>query len=67
MHYATPASGPLPNKCGVLTPDRLARSYCAQILITDELARHGVQIHYLDAPAVRDNPEATLLVQECRV
>ena len=23
----------------------------------------GVQIHYLDAPPVRDNPEATLLVQ----
>src|SRR5579859_4582724 len=25
-----------------LTPDRLARSYAYQILITDELARHGV-------------------------
>src|SRR6266581_2994269 len=46
-----------------LTPDRLARSYAYQILITDELARHGVRIHYLDAPPVRDNPEATLLVQ----
>jgi site-specific DNA recombinase len=46
-----------------LTPDRLARSYAYQILITDELARHGVGIHYLDAPPVRDNPEATLLVQ----
>src|SRR5438128_5811939 len=46
-----------------LTPDRLARSYAYQILISDELARHGVQIHYLDAPPVRDNPEATLLVQ----
>jgi site-specific DNA recombinase len=46
-----------------LTPDRLARSYAYQILISDELARHGVQIHYLDAPPVRDHPEATLLVQ----
>src|SRR5438874_9958952 len=46
-----------------LTPDRLARSYAYQILITDELARHGVQVQYLDAPPVRDNPEATLLVQ----
>jgi site-specific DNA recombinase len=27
-----------------LTPDRLARSYAYQILITDELLRHGVQV-----------------------
>src|SRR2546427_550233 len=46
-----------------LTPDRLARSYAYQILITDELARHGVQVQYLDAPPFRDDPEATLLVQ----
>ena len=42
-----------------LTPDRLARSYAYQILITDELARHGVQVHYLDAPPLDDDPEAT--------
>jgi site-specific DNA recombinase len=30
-----------------LTPDRLARSYVDQILITDELAKHGVQVQYL--------------------
>jgi site-specific DNA recombinase len=46
-----------------LTPDRLARSYAYQILITDELARYDVQICFLDAPPVRDDPEATLLVQ----
>jgi len=46
-----------------LTPDRLARSYAYQILITDELARHEVQVCYLDAPPLRDDPEATLLVQ----
>src|SRR5438270_3047567 len=46
-----------------LTPDRLARSYAYQILITDELARHGVQVRYLDAPPLDDDPEATLLVQ----
>jgi site-specific DNA recombinase len=46
-----------------LTPDRLARSYAYQILITDELARHGVQVQYLDAPPLDDDPEATLLVQ----
>lgn len=46
-----------------LTPDRLARSYAYQILVTDELARHEVQVRYLDAPALKDDPEATLLVQ----
>jgi site-specific DNA recombinase len=44
-------------------PDRLARSYAYQILVTDELARHGVQVGYLDAPPLEDDPEATLLVQ----
>src|SRR5438067_10332967 len=46
-----------------LTPDRLARSYAYQILITDELLRHGVHVHYLDAPPLDDDPEATLVVQ----
>ena len=46
-----------------LTPDRLARSYAYQILITDELLRHGVQVRYVDAPPLGDDPEATLLVQ----
>jgi site-specific DNA recombinase len=46
-----------------LTPDRLARSYAYQILVTDELARHGIQMQYLDAPPLEDDPEATLLVQ----
>jgi DNA invertase Pin-like site-specific DNA recombinase len=46
-----------------LTPDRLARSYAYQILVTDELARHGVHVCYLDAPPLTDDPEATLLVQ----
>ncbi len=46
-----------------LTPDRLARSYAYQILVTDELSRHGVRVLYLDAPPLDDDPEATLLVQ----
>ena len=41
-----------------LTPDRLARSYAYQILVTDELLRHGVQVRYLDAPPLGDDPEA---------
>ena len=40
-----------------LTPDRLARSYAYQILVTDELARHGVQVCYLDAPPLTDDPD----------
>jgi site-specific DNA recombinase len=32
-----------------LTPDRLTRSHGDQNLITGELAKHGVQVQYLDA------------------
>lgn len=46
-----------------LTPDRLSRSYAYQVLITDELARHGVAIRYLDAPNVASDPQARLLTQ----
>ena len=46
-----------------LTPDRLSRSYAYQVLITDELARHGVAIRYLDAPDVASDPQARLLTQ----
>ncbi len=46
-----------------LTPDRLARSYAYQVLITDELARYGVAIRYLDTPPFDSDPQARLLVQ----
>ncbi|MGH9157934.1 MAG: recombinase family protein, partial [Acidimicrobiales bacterium] len=46
-----------------LTPDRLARSYAYQVLITDELARFGVAIRYLDAPPIDSDPQARLLTQ----
>ena len=46
-----------------LTPDRLSRSYAYQVLITDELARHGVAIRYLDAPEMASDPQARLLTQ----
>ena len=39
-----------------LTPDRLSRSYAYQVLIADELARHGVAIRYLDAPEIASDP-----------
>ncbi len=46
-----------------LTPDRLSRSYAYQVLITDELARHGVVVRYLDAPNLDSDPQARLLTQ----
>jgi site-specific DNA recombinase len=46
-----------------LTPDRLSRSYAYQVLISDELARYGVSIRYLDAPEVNSDPQARLLTQ----
>ncbi|MGH9008248.1 MAG: recombinase family protein, partial [Acidimicrobiia bacterium] len=46
-----------------LTPDRLSRSYAYQVLITDELTRHGVAVRYLDAPDVASDPQARLLTQ----
>ena len=46
-----------------LTPDRLSRSYAYQVLITDELARHGVGVVYLDTPALATDPQARLLTQ----
>ena len=46
-----------------LTPDRLSRSYAYQVLISDELARHGVAIRYLDAPDITSDPQARLLTQ----
>ena len=46
-----------------LTPDRLSRSYAYQVLITDELARHGVTVRYLDAPDIASDPQARLLTQ----
>jgi site-specific DNA recombinase len=35
-----------------LTPDRLTRSRADQMLITDGLGRHGVEVRYLDTPEV---------------
>ncbi|MFN2505490.1 MAG: recombinase family protein, partial [Acidimicrobiales bacterium] len=46
-----------------LTPDRMSRSYAYQVLIADELARHGVVISYLDAPDIASDPQARLLTQ----
>jgi len=46
----------------VLAPDRLARKYAYQVLLIEELARHGVETVFLKAPQ-SDTPEDQLLLQ----
>jgi site-specific DNA recombinase len=46
-----------------LSPDRLARAYAYQVLVLDELTRHGVRVLFADAPAIEDDPQARLLTQ----
>jgi site-specific DNA recombinase len=46
-----------------LSPDRLARVYAYQVIVLDELARHGVAVCFADAPAIDDDPQARLLTQ----
>ncbi|HEY6423062.1 MAG TPA: recombinase family protein, partial [Pseudonocardiaceae bacterium] len=46
-----------------LSPDRLARSFAYQVLITDELARLGVTVRFTDTPPIDDDPQARLLIQ----
>jgi site-specific DNA recombinase len=47
-----------------LSPDRLARVYAYQVLVLDELARFGVEVHFTDAPDfATGDPQATLLTQ----
>ena len=46
-----------------LTPDRLARSYAYQMLVLDELERLGCKVHFTDAPAIDNDPQARLLTQ----
>lgn len=46
----------------VLSPDRLARKYAYQVLLTDELARSGVALVFLNR-AVGESPEDELLLQ----
>jgi site-specific DNA recombinase len=46
-----------------LSPDRLARIYAYQVIVLDELARHGVTVLFHDAPPLADDPQAQLLTQ----
>jgi DNA invertase Pin-like site-specific DNA recombinase len=46
-----------------LSPDRLARVYAYQVIVIDELARHGVSVFFHDAPPLDNDPQARLLTQ----
>jgi site-specific DNA recombinase len=46
----------------VTAPDRLARSYVHQVLLLDELERHGCQVEFLERPMSQD-PHDQLVLQ----
>src|SRR3954470_23663019 len=43
-------------------PDRLARNYVHQVLLLEELQRHGCQVEFVDRP-LSDGPQDQLLLQ----
>ena len=46
-----------------LSADRLARMYAYQVMVLDELARHGVSVHFHDTPVLNNDPQTQLLTQ----
>jgi site-specific DNA recombinase len=46
----------------ITAPDRLARNYVHQVLVMEELERHGCQVEFLDRPMSQD-PHDRLLLQ----
>jgi site-specific DNA recombinase len=46
----------------ITDPDRLARNYVHQVLLLDELQRHGCQVEFTDRP-LSDDPQDRLLLQ----
>ena len=46
-----------------LSPDRLARMYAYQVMVLDELSRHGVSVLFHDTPPLNDDPQCHLLTQ----
>ncbi len=46
----------------ITDPDRLARNYVHQVLLLEELQRHGCQIEFIDRP-LSDDPHDQLLLQ----
>src|SRR5947208_884161 len=46
----------------ITDPDRLARNYVHQVLLLDELQRHGCRVEFTDRP-MSDDPQDRLLLQ----
>src|SRR4051794_3895187 len=46
----------------ITAPDRLARNYVHQVLLVEELQRHGAEVTFLDRPMSQD-PHDQLLLQ----
>ena len=46
-----------------LSADRLVRMYAYQVIVLDELSRHGVTVRFHDTPQIEDDPQARLLTQ----
>ncbi len=44
------------------SPDRLSRNYAHQVLLIEELSRHGVEVVFIKSPKA-DTPEGQLLLQ----
>jgi site-specific DNA recombinase len=47
----------------VYDPDRLARKYAYQVVLIEELGKHGVEVIFLNAVEGIASPEANLLLQ----
>src|SRR3954465_13138705 len=50
------------DKIFITDPDRLARKYVHQVLLLEELQKHGCQVEFLDRP-MSQNPHDQLLLQ----
>lgn len=46
----------------IYSPDRLSRKYAYQVLLVEELARHGVEVRFIRSPQA-ETPEEHLLLQ----
>ena len=50
-------------RSGVCRPIGLARMYAYQVIVVDELGRHGVAVLFHDTPPLPDDPQTQLLTQ----
>jgi site-specific DNA recombinase len=56
------AAGARLDRILITEPDRLARNYVHQVLLVEELQKHGAEVEFLDRPMSRD-PHDQLLLQ----